>query len=259
MQSKTILAAAAFMALHTLAGAQDKSSEKDVLTIYKGSHTYKEVSVDGKTTEVYVDDNRVADGEVPHYDSLIQVMRADVNDDDRRFGRMDEKMDRDEERTERERERAQGQRERVQEQAERNQERAERDREREQEHAERDRERAQEQRERDQEQAQRDREQAQIDREQGERDRAKAEQDMAAMRDLIQVLVNKKVVSDPEHVSSLVLTDTALYVNGVKQPNELHQSIKGKYSDWAHYGLSYGNSQAPTTFIHIDLPGGCCQ
>jgi len=237
MQSKTILAAAAFMALHTLAGAQDKSSEKDVLTIYKGPHTYKEVSVAGKTTEVYVDDNRVADGEVPHYDSLIQVMRADVNDDDRRFARMDEKMDRDEERTERERERAQEQRERAQEQ----------------------RERAQEQRERDQEQAQRDREQAQIDREQGERDRAKAEQDMAAMRDLIQVLVNKKVVSDPEHVSSLVLTDTALYVNGVKQPNELHQSIKGKYSDWAHYGLSYGNSQAPTTFIHIDLPGGCCQ
>ena len=91
MQSKTILTIAAFMALHTLTRAQDKSSEKDVLTIYKGPHTYKEVSVAGKTTEVYVDDNRVAEGEVRHYDSLIQVMRTDVNDDDRRFARMDEK------------------------------------------------------------------------------------------------------------------------------------------------------------------------
>jgi len=34
---------------------------------------YKLVSVAGKTTEVDVDDKRVADGEIPKYDSLIQV------------------------------------------------------------------------------------------------------------------------------------------------------------------------------------------
>ncbi|HEX3935361.1 MAG TPA: hypothetical protein VHW43_11820 [Puia sp.] len=113
MQSKTILTVACFTALHTLARAQDESTEKDVLTIYKGAHSYKEVSVAGKTTEVYVDEKRVADSEAPHYDSLIQVMRTDVDDDDRRFARMDEKMERDEERTEEQRERVQAKFDRI--------------------------------------------------------------------------------------------------------------------------------------------------
>jgi hypothetical protein len=173
MQSKTILAVAAFMALHTLTRAQDKSSEKDVLTIYKGSHSYKEVSVAGKTTEVYVDDRRVAGIEAAHYDSLIQVMRTDVDEDNRDYARRDGEDQRDEEQADRDREQASRDRE----QADRNREQADRDREqasRDQEHAQRDRERAQEQRERAQEKAERDRERAQ---EKRERDQEKVERD----------------------------------------------------------------------------------
>jgi hypothetical protein len=78
------------------------------------------------------------------------------------------------------------------------------------------------------------------------------------MRDIIRFLVDKKVVTDPEHVNSLLLTDTALYVNGVKQPDEILQPLKEKYSGWSHDGVSYGdcNCQAANMFIHIDLPGG---
>lgn len=228
MQSKTILAIAAFASLGTLAHAQDKSSEKDVLTIYKGAHSYKEVSVSGKTTEIYVDDRQVAGNELPHYDSLIQVMRTDVDNEDRDLARSDEENARDEEQAERDRE--QGQHDR-------------------------------EQRQRDREQSQRDREQGQRDREQGERDRQQAGQDRTRVREIVRFLVAKKIVPDQAHLNSLVLTDTALYINGAKQPSEIHQALKEKYPDWAHSGISFGNDCAAGINIHVGLSGDadCCQ
>jgi flagellar biosynthesis GTPase FlhF len=281
MQSKTILATACLLAFQCLAHAQEKSrsSETDILTIYKGSHTYKEVSVAGKTTEVDVDDQKVPVNEMQHYDSLIQVMRKDVNEwnadyrarddeweqrDQERAQRNQEQAQRRQEQAERQQERDQEQAERQQEQAERRQEQAERQQERDQEQAER----RQEQMERDQERAQgeldreqgeRDRAQGELDRAQGERDREKAREDMAAMRQILQYLVDKKVVAHAEDVNGLVLNDSALYVNGNKQPNDIYQALKDKYADWAHYGFSYGNCQAPNTHIHMDLFGGCCR
>ena len=276
MQFKTIPAIAFLAAFHTLATAQVKSSETDILTIYKGSHAYKEVSVAGKTTEVYVDDKKVAADEIPHYDSLMRVMRTDVDEENGDQAREDEQAERDQEQAERDQEQAVRDREqavREQEQAQRDREQAEKDRgqaQNDQEQAARDREQGERDRaqgekdriqgERDRAQGEIDRAQGERDRAQGERDRARAEADMAAMRDILHFLVDKKVVSDPEHVNSLVLTDTALYVNGVKQPNEILQPLKEKYSGWSHDGVSYGNSncncEAPNTFIHIDLPGG---
>jgi hypothetical protein len=125
MQSKTILAIAAFTSICALATAQDKSSEKDILTIYDGAHSYKEISVAGKITEVYVDDRLVAGNEIPHYDSLMRVMRTDVDADNRDMARQDEQDEHDEAQAERDRE--QGQRDR--EQAIREREQAQRDRE----------------------------------------------------------------------------------------------------------------------------------
>jgi hypothetical protein len=184
MQSKTILAIAAFASLTTLASAQDKSSEKDILTIFKGAHSYKEVSVGGKTTEIYVDDMQVAQSEAPHYDSLIQVMRTDVDEENRDLARSDEENARDEE-------------------------------------------------------------QAGRDREQDERDRARAREDMARMREIIRFLVDKKIVPDQAHLNGLVLTNGALYVNGVKQPKDIHETLKEKYPEWAHYGVTYGKPVHP--------------
>ena len=288
MQSKTILAIAAFTALHTLAKAQDKSTEKDVLTIYKGAHSYKEVSVAGKTTEIYVDDKRVADNEASHYDSLIQVMRTDVDVDNRNRVREDEQEDRDQEqaeRNQRQAEREQEQAERQQEQAERNQERAERQ----QEQAQRDQERAQERTERAQEQRERDaarqeqdraqadqeriqarseraqaeneREQAKIDRIQAKFDREQAKEERAMLRNLIQFLVDKHIVADRDHLTNLVLTDSVLFVNGAKQQAEIHQTLKEQFARWAQCGLSYGDSQAPGTsmFFSRRYYSGCCE
>jgi hypothetical protein len=242
MQFKTTLAIAAFATLGTLAKAQDKSSEKDILTIYKGAHSYKEVSVAGKTTEVYVDDRQVAGSEIAHYDSLIRVMRADVDAENRDLARSGEEDARDD---------AQGDRDR--EQADRDRENARSERDREQ--AGRDLEQSR----KDREQGERDREQGQRDREQGRRDREQAKQDRARMREIIQFVLDKKIVPDQAHLNGMVLTDTAFYVNGVKQPASIHQALKEKYPDWARYGISYGNGCALGVNIHMGGCGDCWQ
>src|SRR6185437_5539683 len=219
MQAKTILAIATLATLGTGAKAQDKSSEKDILTIYKGAHSYKEVSVAGKTTEVYVDDKPVAGSEIPHYDSLIQVMRTDVDQQNRDLARSDEEDARDE---------AQG-------------------------------ENSWEQGQRDRKQGQRDRKQGQRDREQGQRDREQAQKDRAQVREIIQFVLDKKIVPDQAHLNGLVLTDTAFYVNGVKQPEAIQQTLKAKYPDWAHNGISYGDGCAAGVNIHTANTENCCQ
>lgn len=282
MQSKTILAIATLATLGTGAKAQDKSSEKDILTIYKGGHSYKEVSVAGKTTGVYVDDKPVAGSEIPHYDSLIQVMRTDVDQQNRDLARSDEEDAREEAQGDRDREegqqdreqgqqdREQGQRDREQgqrdrEQGQRDREQAQRDREQaqdEKEQAQRDREQGKqdrEQGERDREQGRLDREQGQRDREQGQRDREQAQKDREQMREMIQFVLDKKIVPDQAHLNGLVLTDSTFYVNGVRQPKDFHQALKAKYPDWAHYGISYGNGCAAGVNIHIGDPDSCCQ
>ena len=251
MQSKIILAIATLATLGIGAKAQDKSSEKDILTIYKGAHSYKEVSVAGKTTGVYVDDKQVAGGEIPHYDSLIQVMRTDVDQENRDLARSDEEEARDDAQGERDRE--QGQRDR--EQGQREREQAQRDREQDREQARRDR----EQGDRDREQGRLDREQGQRDREQGERDREQAARDRARMGEIIQFALDKKIVSDQAHLNGLVLTDSAFYVDGVKQPKDFQQTLNERYPDWAHYGVSYGDGCAAGVNIHIGGHDYCCQ
>ena len=182
ISSKTLLAIACLVALSPMAKAQDsnavRSSETDILTIYKGPHSYKLVSVAGKTTEVDVDDKRVADGEIPKYDSLIQALRTEVRDDDREWAE-ERKQDSDREQAQVQREQAQIQREAAQvqrEQAQMQREVAQGQREQAQvqrAQAQRQREQAQLQRE----QAQREREQAQVQREQAQREREEAQRD----------------------------------------------------------------------------------
>lgn len=78
-------------------------------------------------------------------------------------------------------------------------------------------------------------------------------------REIVQYLVDKKIISDQAHVNGLVLTDTALYVNGAKQPNDIHQALKEKYPDRARYGITFGKDCASGINIHIGLSASCCQ
>src|ERR1700759_685213 len=55
-----------------------RSSETDILTIYKTSHVYKIVTVGDKMTEFDVDDEKITGNGLSKYDSLIAQLKEDL-------------------------------------------------------------------------------------------------------------------------------------------------------------------------------------
>jgi hypothetical protein len=257
------------------------ASGKETLTVYQQGHSYDIMIVNGKTIGLEVDNKRIEPADFHRYDSIVNAIKADMQEDNDRAEqeRAEEKRDweqsrRDQEQAERDREQAvrdraqekldREQEKRDREQEYRNKEQEEKDRiqgkndqeqgERDREQGERDRaqgEKDREQGQRDREQGERDRQQGQRDREQGERDRQEAEAERRMMRDLLDDLVTEKIVPDVNSINSVVLTDTELVVNDKKQSPQLQQKIKDKYGKWAKCGISYGCCQASGTTIHF--------
>jgi hypothetical protein len=73
--------------------------------------------------------------------------------------------------------------------------------------------------------------------------------DIAMMSALVRYLVLGNFVADIHSLNSLALTDDALFINGVKQAEKVHLTLKEKFPEWARHGVSYGKSQAPGTSI----------
>ncbi|HEY4108024.1 hypothetical protein, partial [Puia sp.] len=154
---------------------------------------------------------------------------------------------------------------------------------RDQEQAQREQEQAQREREqtqREREQTQREREQTQTEREQRQRERqhdqyieqavsvsnqgdddmdqAVSEQreqfaeDRAMLKKGIQILLDEHVINDSQTLKTLVLTDTDVSVNGVKQSPNLYQQIRTKLGEWARNGFSYG-ATGPTDNYSLSI------
>lgn len=189
-------------------------------------------------------------------------------------------------------ERAQQQREREQQRAEQQRERAERqaEKQREREQSQREREQAQREALQERDQAQQERQQAQQERfeaniqrvsgprthegssiyiETGNSDcnceqqgdwneddvqqhREKSAEDRAMLRKGIQVLVEDHIIDNTQHLRTLVLTDTDLSVNGIKQPSNVYQQIRSKLGEWAHNGFSYDMTGSSDYSISIN-------
>ena len=239
---------------------------KDILAARIGDHSYKIINVYNQPMEVYVDGKLLGEGELSKYNDVIQRIKATVKDDDE--DREMRQMERDRRQAERDQEQAH----RDQVQADRDRQRAEHDRKQ----AERDKEQSvkdREQQQRDREQQQRDREQQQRDREQQQRDREQASreqdfaysetdpsnsgynnwddhdqaeqrqqsaEDRAMLKKGIQVLVDEHIITSSKNLKSLVLTDTEITVNGIRQPQNIYQQFRTTLGDWATHGLSYG-------------------
>jgi colicin import membrane protein len=215
----------------------DSASGKEVIETHTRGHYYQITSIHNKTTELYIDDKKIAESEYPKYAAVVEKIEFQVREDERQ-GRLDrEQGERD--RKQGELDRAQGDRDR--EQGDRDREQGERDRKQ----GELDR----EQGERDREQGDRDREQGERDREQGQWDRQQAADDRAMMRSLVSYIVTEGIVPNTESLKSMVLTDTAFIVNGVKQSEKLLITLKDKFGVWARNGLSYGDHQAHGTTV----------
>ena len=251
-----------------------RASGKEVLSVYQRGHSYDIMIVNDKTIGLEVDNKRIDPADFHRYDSIVNAIKADLREDNDRAAdeRAEEKRDweqerRDQEQAERDREqdvrdRAQEKLDREQEQRDREQEYRDKEQEkkdriqeiqdRKQEEKEREQEnRDKEQGDRDRAQGQLDREQGQRDREQGERDREAAKEERRQMRNFIRELVDDKLIPDAQSLNSLILTNTELVVNGTKQPEQILQKIKEKYTSWAKAGLTYGDCQAQGTTIHF--------
>jgi hypothetical protein len=233
---------------------------KDILAAHIGDHYYKIVNVYDKPSEVYVDNRRIDDGELPKYNDIIQRIKASVKDDDE-----DREM-REMERDRRQAERDMRQAGRDREQAAKDREQHQRDRAQQQldrEQARRDQQQARKEREearREQGQVRQDREESGPDLEQIEhgrqqdgndgdnnnmdqdeqQQREQSAEDRAMLKKGIQILVDEHVINNTQNLKSLVLTDTDISVNGVRQPQNVYQQVRTKLGDWALHGLSYG-------------------
>jgi len=226
---------------------------KDILAAHIGDHFYKIVNVYNKPSEVYVDSRLVTGDELTKYNAVIERIKSSVKDDE-------------EDREMRQMERGRRQAERDERQAAHDQEQARHDREQ--------RQRDRGQRESDHQQEQFDRRQQQRDREQQQRERMKeryeteavyretggddcrscdddyqrseeaqreqSAEDRAMLKKGIQVLVDEHVIGNSDNLRSLVLTDSEISVNGVRQPQNIYQQMRSRLGDWAIHGLSYG-------------------
>ena len=316
---------------------------KDILAAHIGAHSYKIVNLCDKPSEYYVDDKKIAAGELSKYDATFQRIRSSVRDDDeerqvRDMERDRRQAERDERQAQRDREQSNRDREQHQrERAEQQIERAEQQREQQRQHAEQQRERAEQQHERAEQQRDRQRERAeqqreQVDldiqaqernreqealnhiqeqrnREQAERDieaqarnreaearnreqeqrqhvqisfdndreyrasadgdcncgpesgwtdadvtkiREQSAEDRAMLKKGIQALVDEHIIDNTQHLKTLVLTDTDLSINGVKQPPAVYQQVRSKLGDWAHNGFTYDSPGADNFSLSIN-------
>jgi hypothetical protein len=235
-------------------------------------HRHKIRMKESKIVEMYVDGKKVPEQDFSKYDAVVKKILLQVEKDREQADKDRIQADKDRQQADRDRDQAdldrqQADKDREQMKVRREKSEADRfqyekDRERlvqekkeiqnEREQTEisrnqatRDRERAAmdtKQAEKDRSQAGRDREQADRDRSQAELDRKQADADRKLMEAMINEVVTEKMADNKEAIKSLILSDTELLVNGIKQSDSLHNKFKTKYLKKAGNRISYKNS-----------------
>jgi hypothetical protein len=85
-----------------------------------------------------------------------------------------------------------------------------------------------------------------------EAQREQSAEDRAMLKKGIQILVDEHVIGNSGNLRSLVLTDSDISVNGVRQPQTIYQQMRSRLGDWALHGLSYGAAgSADNYFLSI--------
>jgi len=69
-------------------------------------------------------------------------------------------------------------------------------------------------------------------------------------------LVSANVINDKSDLVKFYLTNSALMVNGKKQPEELHDRLKLKYLEQPNYKLKFGVTEDPNFGLHFNAQNG---
>jgi hypothetical protein len=77
-----------------------------------------------------------------------------------------------------------------------------------------------------------------------------------AITGVIADLVDANVISDKSDLIKFNLTNSALMVNGKKQPDDLHEKLKAKYLEQPNYINKYGIANDPNFGLHFTAQNG---
>jgi chromosome segregation ATPase len=221
-------------------GTRISSSNNDdsFINMTEDGHSYK-IRLNGTTVrEMEIDGKKIPESEFNKYDALIKKILKQMEEDrkqaesDRKQAEKDrEQADKD--RAQAELDRKQAEKDRVQadedrKQAELDRVQADKDRlsaEEDRKQAEKDRAQA----ELDRKQAEKDRAQAEIDRKLAEEDRKLAEEDRKLYEQIVTEVISEKLVESRSALTSISLDSKEFTINGVKQPDAMHQKFAAKY------------------------------
>jgi hypothetical protein len=76
------------------------------------------------------------------------------------------------------------------------------------------------------------------------------------MANITEDLVNANVLKNKSDLVKFNLTNSALMVNGIKQPDDLHEKLKAKYLEKQDYKINSDIAAKPYFGLHFNAQNG---